>query len=85
MALRLHEGLAGALEAGGVQSGHLLDVELGAAGAAADALQLASVDQDAEVLSGDAEEGGGLIGCQAPLGWLVGLHGAHGAARAFGT
>ena len=83
MALRLQECLPGALRAGGVQGGDLGDVELGASGAAADAAQLAPVDQEAEVGAGDAEEHGGLLGGQAPSAWLVGLHEPHGAARAF--
>lgn len=56
MALRLEDGLAGALEAVGVEGGDFLDVELGASGAAADAVEFASVDQEAEVLAGDAQE-----------------------------
>jgi hypothetical protein len=54
MAFRLHEGLVRALEAVRVEGSDLLDVELGASGASSDAVELAPVDQEAEVLAGDA-------------------------------
>lgn len=85
MALRLCDQLAGALQAVRVEGGDLLNVELGASGAASDTVELASVDQEAEVLAGDAQERRGLLGGEPPSAWLVGLHAPHGAARVFGA
>jgi hypothetical protein len=54
MALRLSEGLAGALHAGCVEGGDLGDVELGAVARASGVVEVASADQEAEVPAGDA-------------------------------